>query len=351
MRQTVLLVLLPLLWVCFPPTAVSGEGSAQDGQAPREGRVRVTLSDAELARELQALREDHAPYLDMALPSSVLGPLPDGGEAAATHLDLRKVYMGRPLRQLSAAEKATALREYGAVDYFLNRRSDRETFPLGTGGAQLRDFSSDSAVQVVSIEPQSPAAKALAVGDIIFGVYGHLFEKGDDPRVPLGYALADAKTAARDGKLMLNLVRGGKVLQVTVDLGVDGSRSEGWPFDCPRSDTVGARVLRNVLDAQGDRGVDFWWNALFLMGMDDHEALELVRRSAYGLAGNKNLGHGNYNSWRNAYMLVSLCEYYLLTGDAAVLPSAARLAEVLEQGQMTCGSWSHASPPGGYGAV
>ena len=203
----------------------------------------------------------------------------------------------------------------------------------------------------MSVEPGSPAAKALKTGDIVIGAYGHLFEEERDPRVPLGYALADAKSEARGGRLVLDLVRGGEVLQVPIELGVQGRYRDTWPFNCPKSDAVGRNVLRNVLDRKGDSGVAFWWDGLFLMGMDDHEALELVRRSAYGLAKRKNLGYGGLNSWWSSYALVTLCEYYLLTGDSAVLESAAKLVKVLELGQMTCGSWSHGCPPGGYGAV
>ena len=313
--------------------------------------AKPTLSDAELAEELQKLRDDHRPHLSIDRESSVLGKLPDGAEAADTHVDLRKQYMGKPLRQLSKEEKATALRQHGAVTFFLNRRSGPGTFPLGTCGAQLRELNNESAVTVMTVEPDSPAGKALKKGDLVIGAYGHLFEKERDPRVPLGYALADAKSEARNGQLILDVVRGQEVLQVNIELGVQGSYRETWPFNCPKSDAVGRKVLRNVLNTKGDTGVSFWWDGLFLLGMDDHEALELVRRSAYRLAKKKNLGYGGLNSWWSSYALVTLCEYYLLTGDSAVLESAAKLVEVLEKGQMTCGSWSHGCPPGGYGAV
>jgi len=313
--------------------------------------AKTTLSDAELAKELQKIREYHAPHLAIERESSVLGKLPDGAEAAATHVDLREVYMSRPLRELSAEEKTRALRQYRAVTFFLNRRSGPGTFALGTAGAQLRELNNECAVTVMSVEPNGPAAKALKTGDLIIGAYGHLFEERRDPRVPLGYALADAKTEAREGKLVLDLVRDGEVLQITIELGVQGAYRDTWPSNCPKSEAIRRKVLRNVLDAKGDTGVAFWWDGLFLAGMDDHEALELVRRSAYGLAKRKNLGYGGLNSWWSSYALASLCEYYLLTGDSVVLGSAAKLVEVLEKGQMTCGSWSHGCPPGGYGAV
>ena len=313
--------------------------------------AKTTLSDEELARELQRIRDYHEPHLAMERESSVLGKLPDGAEAAATHVDLRKRYMGRPPRQLSPEEKAAALQKYRAVTFFLNRRSGPETFSLGTCGAQLKELNNECAVTVMSIEPGSPAAGVLKAGDLIIGAYGHLFEEERDPRVPLGYALADAKSEAREGRLVLDLVRNGEVLQVPIELGVQGRYRDTWPFNCPKSEAIRRKVMRNVLDAKGDTGVAFWWDGLFLLGMDDHEALELVRRSAYRLAKKENLGYGGLNSWWSSYALVTLCEYYLLTGDSAVLESAAKLVEVLELGQMTCGSWSHGCPPGGYGAV
>ena len=58
--------------------------------------AKTTLSDAGLAEELQRIRDYHEPHLAIERESSVLGKLPDGAEAAATHVDLRKRYLGRP---------------------------------------------------------------------------------------------------------------------------------------------------------------------------------------------------------------------------------------------------------------
>jgi len=315
--------------------------------------AQAALSDAELAIEMQKLRDVHEPHLALERQSSVLGALPDGREAASTHLDLRQEFMGKPLRQLSAAEKNSLSQRYGKVQFFLNPRSGPHIIPLGSSGAFISEWNNESAVTVERIEKDSPAATTLQLGDIIVGAYGHLFLLGGDPRVPLGYAIADAKREERKGILYLDVVRDVEVLQVAVDFGIEGRYADTWPFNCKKSDMVGERALRCFLDKLKDSNTQpsVWWDKLFLMGMDDQEALEAARRSFYKLLKQKQPAGDGLRAWGGSYSLINLCEYYLLTGDSAVLEFATERARRLAAGQMDCGSWSHGCPPGGYGAI
>lgn len=91
-------------------------------------------------------------------------------------------------------------------------------------------------------------------------------------------------------------------------------------------------------------------NPLFDGRWRDKGVIE-ARRKLYPLRGQKELGWGDMQSWYGSYALVSLCEYYLLTGDSAVLDVIETTATNLAKGQMACGSWGHSSPGSGYGAV
>ena len=62
------------------------------------------------------------------------------------------------------------------------------------------------------------------------------------------------------------------------------------------------------------------------------------------------------SSWNMSYMNIFLSEYYLLTGDKAVLPKIREMALYLANGQSRVGTWGHgnAGPDGilgGYGAM
>lgn len=308
------------------------------------------LTDQQLQTELEKLRQVRDKHFTET-SSSVLGALPSPGEQAQTQVDFRKQFMGKVPRPLSEAEKQRALDLYGSVSFHLPTRSGRETFPLGITGAHLREMRGQGATTVESIEADSPAAGTLEVGDVIVGAFGHLFPGDDDPRIPLGYALAEAQEATKGGTLTLNAVRSGKLIEAKIPVGVQGGYSSTWPYACDKSSAVADAAADYILNHVEAESLDLFYDTLFLLGTGRPDALEAVRRRLYTLIDTKNLGFGGLNSWGNGYTLVALAEYYLLTGDSAVVPPIEKLVKVLSAGQMSCGSWSHSCPPGGYGAV
>ena len=312
--------------------------------------AKEALSDEELQRELQAVRAMHPGYFHNP-QSSVLGKLVGPAELAATRVDFRKLYEGRPARALSEEEKARVLKQYGHVTLFFSTRSACETFRLGITGAQLREMSGQGVPTVAAVDQGSAADGVLAPGDVIVGAYGRLFPEDDDPRIPIGYALADAQTAPRKGILLLDVARQGKVLPAKVEVGVQGAYSRTWPLGCEKSRKIADATMRSILNNTEAEKENAYFNTLFLMGTGNAEALEHVRRRFYAMRGQENLGRGGLNSWSAGYSLIGLAEYYLLTGDSAVLDPIRTLVGILEDGQMPCGSWSHGCPPGGYGAV
>jgi len=314
------------------------------------GEGKEILSDEELQRELEAARALHPGYFDNP-QSSVLGKLVGPAELAATRVDFRQLYEGRAARALSEEEKARVLKLFGHVTLFYSTRSACETFRLGITGAYLREMSGQGILTVAAVDEGSAADGALEPGDVIVGAYGQLFPEDDDPRIPIGYALADAQTTARQGILLLDVARRGEVLQARLDVGVQGAYSRTWPFDCEKSKKVAEATMRSILDSTEAEKGSVYFNTLFLMGTGNAEALEHVRRRFYAMREQDNLGRGGLNSWSVGYSLIGLAEYYLLTGDSAVLDPMRTLVGILEEGQMPCGSWSHGCPPGGYGVV
>ena len=259
--------------------------------------------------------------------------------------------MGRRPRSVSDAEKKRALDLYTHVTFYLPTRSGRATFPLGIAGAHLREMRGQSAVTVVAVDEDSLAEGALKVGDIIVGAFGHIFPEDDDPRIPLGYALAEAQTKTKKGILTLNVVRSDELTEARIDVGVQGNYSSTWPYGCNKSSAIVDAATSYIVSNIEAEKLDVFYDTLFLMGTGRHDALEAVRRRLYTMREKENLGFGGLNSWKNGYSLVTLAEFYLLTGDSAVIPPMKKLVKVLSNGQMDCGSWGHSCPPGGYGAV
>jgi len=317
---------------------------------PPASSLAGSLTEQQLQTELEKLRQFRSKHFTEN-SSSVLDALPSPGEQAQTQVDFRKQFMGNAQRRLSDAEKRRVLDLYGSVAFHLPTRSGRETFPLGITGAHLREMRGQGATTVETIEADSPAAGTLEVGDVIVGAFGHLFPGDDDPRIPLGYALADAQDATKGGTLTLNAVRSGKLIEAKISVGVQGGYSSTWPYDCDKSGAVADAAADYILNHIEAESLDMFYDTLFLLGTGRADALEAVRRRLYTMIDTKNLGFGGLNSWGNGYSLVALAEYYLRTGDSAVVPPIEKLVKVLSDGQMSCGSWSHSCPPGGYGAV
>jgi len=205
--------------------------------------------------------------------SSTLGKTAGPAEFAATQRNMRAHYMTpAPALELSEARKAELGARYGRVALFGRPRTGK-AFALGITGAHVIDIEHGPELVVTSVEPNTPAAGALQVGDVILGANQRLFPEWEDPRVPIGYAIAAAQTKPFDGVLTLHIGRDGKFLPVQVNLPIDGGYSANWPYDCAKSKAVTDAALRYVIHS----GDDTFWRNLFLMGAGDEKALAAVR--------------------------------------------------------------------------
>ena len=213
-------------------------------------------------------------------------------------------------------------------------------------------------IAVTAVDPGSPAAGLLAVGDVLLGVAGKPF--AFDPRTELGRAITAAETESGGGRLALTRWRAGQTEEVTLKLPVLGTFSPTAPYDCPKSQRILDQGLRQLAArlAQPDytrkeNPIPRALNALALLAGGDETQQALVKREAQWAA---DFTSGGYRSWYYGYVMIFLAEYALATGDAAVLPGLRRLALETANGQSAVGSWGHtfALPDGrlkGYGMM
>ncbi len=311
----------------------------------------------ELAEALASVRDNnHEPEITT---SSVLGELAGSAELAASQPDMRVLFAAqRPLSIDFTNEQRDRLdRDYRHYTFTGGPRLSA-IYPMGITGAHIRDINLRPELVVSAIEAGSPAHGVLQVDDIIVGANGRWFRDRRDPRVPLGFALADAQTEELGGVLTLHVVRDGRPLNLPIQLGVSGAYSRTWPYDCPRSERIADEMIAFILGNEPGSlmGVHYggggFWGPLFMMASGDDAALDMVRRHFYrGAIKDSYPEPAGGQSWTTSYRLVNLCEYYLLTGDSAALPAIEYAKTVLQNGQSAAGGWGHGCPCGGYGEV
>jgi len=213
---------------------------------------------------------------------------------------------------------------------------------------------------VRGVAPGTPADGNLLMHDIITGVNGVAFPEGKDPRRALADGITESETHDSDGHLQLSVLREGQERSITLRLKVMGSYSEEWPFSCSKSRKILDEAAEYVAKWQHQNGYCGWfWNAFIFIAHPDLRYRDHARRAAYYMTDDlveydTAFGHPydrGLTSWRYAYKIIFLSEYYLLTGDRSVLPALGKLSAWLTRGQMKCGSWGHRAPWGGYGAV
>lgn len=209
--------------------------------------------------------------------------------------------------------------------------------------------------EVVTVDAGSPADGILMPGDRVIGVASTAFSAEADSRITLGNAIGLAE--ATDGALNLTVARDGSTLNLTVKLPVTGPFAASWPYGCAKSQRVLHEACESVLKAQfpsgevvTDGGIGTFLSGLLLLSSGEARFMDGARRAAYATAA-KALEDADTENWGIGYGGLLLAEYYLATGDATVLGRLKELADYLSRGQMRCGSWGHAGPAGGYGAM
>ena len=296
----------------------------------------------------EALSEVRAVKADLySLESSVLGELPGPAERAAHQMRCRPridIKPGASLTLKIDAAIRAKIKEL-KLEEFKNGRH-RTAVPLGIAGARLVDLQKRAEFLVGWTVPDTPAHGVLLKDDFVIGANGRLFEDTGDPRPELGYALADSQCPALKGVVTLHVVRKGELLNLEIDLGSTLAYSDTWPFNCEKNKQVRAAALRFVINSHPWFRYNYW-NGLFLMASGDDEAMDLARRHlCAGLPDKIERENTGAHVWNNGYELITLCEYYFLTGDSRLLPTIRSKAEGLAWAQYRSGSWTHGGGKG-----
>ncbi len=211
-------------------------------------------------------------------------------------------------------------------------------------------------IYITKIDAGSPAASVLKVGDVLLGLNGGLFTS--DARIALSNAITEAEKTANNGLLRLTRWRNGTTTTVTITLPVMGDYSQLSPVGCSKSSAIMQRACAHIVSKGlgsegGYKEISNYVNALGLLATGDTQYSAILRTYARQLVPRTTFGSWN---WDPSYMSIFLCEYYLVTGDAEVLPEINQLANFLANSQNLVGAWGHAARMpngniGGYGAL
>ncbi|KPJ76068.1 MAG: hypothetical protein AMS14_02575 [Planctomycetes bacterium DG_20] len=172
-------------------------------------------------------------------------------------------------------------------------------------------------MKIKNVEEGSPAATTgkLKAGQIIETINGQKL-KDIDPRIQLAQILAKAEATDGVMKFMVKDGVGAKAEEVIVKVPVLGAYSKTWPLNCPKSD----KIVRDFADylAKPDSNKGFGGiGMLFLLSTGEKKDLEIVRDWA-------RKAPAHTFAWHLGYGGIPLCEYYLRTGDEAVLANIQR---------------------------
>ncbi|MFU8894270.1 MAG: DUF6288 domain-containing protein [Luteolibacter sp.] len=178
-------------------------------------------------------------------------------------------------------------------------------------------------IRINGVEPGSPADATgqLKSGMLIQSVNGEKLAD-IDPRIQMGNWITRAE--ATDGRLLLRVADapGGESREVLVQLPVLGSFSDTWPLNCAKSE----QIVRNFADYLKQPGSNKGFanmGMLFLLSTGDESDLEFVANWARSIKDISSL------VWHIGYGGLAICEYYLRTGDADVLPTIQKMADRL----------------------
>ncbi len=206
----------------------------------------------------------------------------------------------------------------------------RNVGPVGIGINLVRPGMT---MQIATVEKGSPAEATgkLRPGQIIESINGRVLAE-QDPRITLGDIITDAE--ARDGKVVLTIKDLGDVV---VGIPVLGRYATTWPLNCPKSDAI----VRRLADLLAKDAEPKWGSVIFLLSTGEEKDLDVVRRWMKGV---KTIGAMN---WEKGYKGPGLCEYYLRTGDASVLPVIKQMTDELKV-HMYSGGWSGRGAPAAF---
>jgi HEAT repeat protein len=208
---------------------------------------------------------------------------------------------------------------------------------------------------IMSIDQGSPCYGHFELGDVVIGIDGNKFGENNDSRKALGNAIEVAES--KNSPLDFIVYRKGVEIEISFELPALGAYSNTWPYNCSKSSKILNAACESLLLSQlpngrimSDGNMGTFLSGLLFLGSDNPKYLDAARRAAY-FASKQNYANTSLNNWAMGYGSILMAEYYLATGDDAVLEKLQSVVETIAEGQMLCGSWGHKSPGEGYGAL
>ena len=222
-----------------------------------------------------------------------------------------------------------------------NSKAPQAVYRFGPVGIGVELTLPAFGMRVKNVEEGSPAEHngKLQVGQIIESINGQVLQD-IDPRVFLGNIITKAE--ATDGVVTFMLKQHAEATAeaVTVKIPVLGAYSKTWPLNCPKS----AKIVRGEADYLAKNGnhcgaLGHDMGLLFLLSTGEEQDLAVARSWVQEIVATRSDVEVTSN-WDIGYGAPTLCEYYLRTGDATVLPIiekyAAQAARVMYNG-----AWNH----------
>lgn len=269
-----------------------------------------------------------------------------------------------------------------APDYAWGGYNDRDPydgmqggwwFNMGPTGVRGKPELKEPRVIVVKyVFPDSPATGKIKVGDKIVGVNGKLFQVADHfifrgaagkhpfgakhyfgfddgPRLDVGMAVEESEgNPSLKGILTFMVIRDGKKMDVQIQLRQIGYFGKNFPYGCPKSKLLreegAAWVAKNFRGWHSDMVAK---SAALLALMSQGDTYMPVVKSI--MRGNAGSSGGAGWTWAAPLGTIPTAEYYLATGDEALVPLLKRQEKTLGDLQGPNGAYMHkAHRPGGY---
>jgi len=249
--------------------------------------------------------------------------------------------------------------------------------PLGASGWCFTQKSREGAsrlarqIMITAVDKDGPSAGKLQMDDIILGVDGKKFTY--DARKALAHGIDEAEKEESKSELNLLVWRKGNEQDISLKLPVMGAYSKTTPFNCPKTEQIINHAVDHIkrnkatLLEPSDNGWINYINGLGLLATGREDVMPMVKELAHAslLKEGETLSvekHISMVCWWWSYKTIFLCEYYLRTGDKAVLPTIEEHATKIAMGQSGAGTWGHTYAArentgylhghlGGYGAI
>ena len=223
-----------------------------------------------------------------------------------------------------------------------NDGPDKEVpgFLVNLGPTGARAVLTEKTFVVRYIFKDSPATNLLKLDDEIVGVFGKPFSphhfKGygyEGLLMEFGEAIEKAE-GKKDGKLLLNVTRSGKPLEITIALEPLGTFAPSFPFNCKKSELIRTRALKYFMDHPEHRGGQSHAREaviLALLSSDEAKIQAVGKEMALKWAGE--MASAGTWTWHLSFQAIALSEYHLMSRDNSVLPAIKNAAKLLEKAQ------------------